>query len=190
MPRYLEPRQISSILNRCDRRSASGKRDHAILLLLARLGLRANEVATLSLSDIDWHSGRLMLRHTKTEQVSHLPLPVEVGEAIADYLKNGRPASTSRRVFLRTHAPLIGFSGSAAILPIVKRALMRAGIDATHKGPHLFRHSLATGLLRNGASLTEIGQLLRHQDLNSTRIYAKVDLTTLRALARKWPEKA
>jgi site-specific recombinase XerD len=188
LPGFLTPEQVQQALSHCDRQGAIGKRDYAILLLLARLGLRANEIVTLTLDDIDWRSGQLTLRHTKTEEKAHLPLPAEVGEALVDYLQNGRPNSLSRRVFLREMAPHIGFSDSSRIYWIARKTLTHAGVDTPRKGSHLFgRHSLATHLLRQGASLSEIGQLLRHKDLNSTRIYAKVDLTALRALVLPWP---
>jgi site-specific recombinase XerD len=187
LPRFLLPQQVQMVLDSCDRDSAQGKRDFAVLLLLARLGLRSKEVATLTLDNIDWHSGQFTLRNTKTELAVRMPLPIDVGEALADYLQNGRPHSVSRRVFIREQAPRIGFSSSSGIYDIVKCALARAGIDAPCKGPHLFRHSLATQLLRKGATLGEIGQLLRHQDPDTTRIYAKVDVSTLRGLSLPWP---
>jgi len=118
---------------------------------------------------------------------SQMPLPIEVGEAIATYLRQGRPACSSRQVFIRQKAPLVGFANSIAICTLVARALVRAGVDAPHKGAHLFRHTLATAMLRQGASLAEIGELLRHQSPQTTAIYAKVDLAALRSLAAPWP---
>jgi site-specific recombinase XerD len=187
LPLSLTSQQVQRVLDRCHCDSAVGKRDYAILLLFCRLGLRAKEVVDLSLDDIDWHSGLITLRRTKTEEVAHLPLSAEVGAALADYLQNARPKSLSRRVFLRDQAPRIGFAQSSSLHGIVKRAFMRADVEVTPRGPHRFRHYVATELLRQGASLTEIGQLLRHRDLNSTRIYAKVDLAALRALTFPWP---
>jgi integrase/recombinase XerD len=163
-----------------------GRRDYAILLLLARLGLRAGEVAGLALEDIDWEVGCLNVRG-KGGHRSALPLPAEVGEAIAAYLRVGRPASTSRFVFLRAKAPICGFQSSIAVLSVVRHALARAGIDTPRKGAYQFRHALACEMLRRGASLPDIGQILRHRSPQTTAIYAKVDLASLRPLALPWP---
>jgi integrase len=137
---------------------------------LARLGLRAGEVVALTLDDIDWEQGRITLR-SKGGRWAQLPLPAEVGEALACYLKQGRPHCASRRVFIRQRAPQVGFANSIAICSLVERALVRAKIDSPRKGAHLFRHTLATEMLRQGASLSEIGQLLRHQHPNTTTLY-------------------
>ena len=145
-----------------DRRTAMGRRDYAILLLLARLGLRSGEVAFLELDDIDWNAGKLSVRG-KSGQRSDLPLPKEVGKAIAAYLRHGRPQSTSRRVFLRAKAPIAAFEVACGVGSIVRHRLLRAGLDAPTYGAHQFRHGLATELLRQGASLGEIGELLGHR---------------------------
>lgn len=187
LPEYLLPDQVQKVLDACDRRTAVGRRDYAILLMLARLGLRANEIATLTLDDVDWQTGQISVQ-AKGRQRAQLPLPHEVGSAVVAYLQNGRPRSNSRRLFLRDLAPHSGFASSGGISMIAATALKRAGIQGVaHKGSHLFRHSLATALLRAGASLTEIGQILRHQDHDTTRIYAKVDIDSLRALSLRWP---
>jgi integrase/recombinase XerD len=186
IPRSLPVDQVELILAHCDRQTTTGRRDYAILLLLARLGLRAGEVASLTLDDIDWDAGYITVRG-KGGQWSQLPLPIDVGEAIALYLQNGRPPTTSRRVFMRVKAPVADFQGQQAVGSVVRHALIRAGIDAPHKGAHLFRHTLATGMLAQGASLAEIGELLRHRSPQTTTIYAKVDLTSLRTLALPWP---
>jgi site-specific recombinase XerD len=186
VPKFLEPSQVQRILDHCDRQTVFGRRDYAILLLLARLGLRASEVAFLKLEDIDWEAGQITV-HGKGGHSAQLPLPVDVGEAIAVYLQEGRPSCSSRSVFVRGRAPRRGFLGQDAIGSIVKHALARAGINSQHKGAHLFRHSLATQMLRQGASLAEIGEILRHRHPNTTAIYAKVDLTALRTLALPWP---
>jgi len=157
-----------------------------VLLLLARLGVRAGEVVHLRLEDINWEAGELLIRG-KSARIDRLPLPADVGRALACYLKRGRPRCSSRRVFLRTKAPRQGFSGSAAVDGIVDRALSRAQLDPGQRGAHLLRHSLATRLLRGGASLPQIGQILRHQLLQTTEIYAKVDREALRKLAQPWP---
>lgn len=186
IPRFLLPDQVELVLAHCNRQTAIGRRDYAILLLLAWLGLRAGEVAALTLDDIDWKAGYFTVRG-KGGQWTQMPLPVDVGEAIAIYLKDGRPSVTSRRLFLRGRAPAGGFRTQIGVSSVVKRALARAGIDSPHKGAHLFRHTLATRMLGQGASLAEIGELLRHRSPQTTAIYAKVDLTSLRTLALPWP---
>jgi site-specific recombinase XerD len=186
LPRYLAPGVVEKVLDTIDRSTSLGRRDYAVLLLLARLGLRASEVTTLCLQDIDWQSGVLTIRG-KARQRAQMPLPHEVGAAIGDYLQHGRPRSESRRVFLRQLAPQIGFSSAASVTMIARLALERARVDTPRKGAHVFRHTLATRLLRSGASLTQIGQLLRHHGHDSTRIYAKVDIEALRGLAVRWP---
>ena len=186
VPRSLEPGQVQQILASCDRQTAMGRRDYAILLLLARLGLRAGEVTHLRLDDIDWEDGRLSVRGKGGRQC-WLPLPVEVGESIAAYLKHGRPQVGSRYMFLRERAPIDGFKYARAVSSIVKHALARAGIDSPHKGAHQLRHTLASQMLRQGASLAEIGEILRHRNPQTTTIYAKVDLASLRPLSLPWP---
>jgi site-specific recombinase XerD len=187
LPTYMSPEQVQQALDGCDRRTATGRRDFAILMLLARLGLRANEVATLTFDAIDWRSGELLV-NGKGRQQTRMPLLPDVGAAIASYLQDGRPRSDSRRVFLRKDAPHVGFASSSSVFMVVNTALRRAGIQGfAHMGGHLFRHSLATELLQSGASLSEIGQVLRHRDQDTTRLYAKVDLDTLRRLSAAWP---
>ena len=186
LPKSLPPEKVESVLASCDRNTAVGRRDHAILLLLARLGLRGGEVATLTLEDIDWDKGLVTLSG-KGQQREALPLPEEVGKALVAYLRDGRPSCGTRRVFIRARAPHRAFSSTMAICDIVRRALARAGIDAPLKGAHLLRRSLACGMLKNGASLEEIGQILRHRHPETTQIYAKVDLEALRTLAPAWP---
>ena len=162
-------------------------RDHAILLLLARLGLRAGEVVALALDDLHWRAGEMTVRSSKRLPQDRLPLPKEVGEALATYIRRDRPAHPTRRVFLCTKAPRRGFTGPSTVSTIVCRALARAGLCPALKGAHLLRHSLATRMLRQGASLQEIGQVLRHRGVATTEIYAKVDIAGLRALAQAWP---
>ena len=187
VPKFLPAGTVQQILDHCDRNTPDGKRNYAVLLLLARLGLRACEIVALSLNDIDWDNGRITIRGNGGRW-AQLPLPVDVGEAVAIYLQTGRPRCLCRQVFLRHRAPLCGFAHSITVSTIVRRALTRAGIDSVRKGAHLFRHTLATDLLRKGVSLDEIGELLRHRSPNTTALYAKVDLTALRALALPWPE--
>ena len=186
LPKFIQPDQIQRVLNHCDRQTAKGRRDFAILLLLARLGLRACEIVGLTLDDIHWQAGKISIQG-KAKRPAMLPLPPDVGRAIAAYLKNDRPACSTRRLFICLRAPHRGFANSIAISTIVARSLKKAGIDCPHTGAHLFRHSLATQMLRQGATLSDIALLLRHRSLNTTTIYAKVDLTALHALAQPWP---
>jgi len=185
LPGFLEPEQVERLLRSCDRSNVGGRRDYAILLLLARLGLRAHEVRHLTLDDIKWASGEVLIRG-KGGREDRLPLPPDVGRAVAAYLKDGRPRCSCRRVFVRLLAPHEGLT-SPTIASVVERALTRAQISSTHRGAHLLRHSLATRMLRGGASLTQIGQILRHQRTDTTEIYARVDQNALRALAQPWP---
>jgi integrase/recombinase XerD len=189
LPRALSSEEVQQLLSRCDRHTAVGRRNWAILLLLARLGLRAGEVVGLRLEDLDWEAGELCIRSSGARS-DRLPLPHEVGAAVAEYLRLARPNCSSRRVFVRMRAPYRGFASSVAICCVVRRALERAGLDPPHKGAHLLRHSVATHLLRHGASLAEIGELLRHRNPQTTMIYAKVDLAALRPLALPWPGAA
>lgn len=186
IPRSISPEHAKQVLAHCNRQTAAGKRDYVILLLLARLGLRSGEIAALTLDDIDWEAG-LLLVHGKGGRVCQLPLPVDVGEAIAAYLQRGRPRSSSRCLFLCAKAPIRGLNNHGAVSLIVRHAFDRARIDSPRKGAHQFRHALATQMLRQGASLSEIGELLRHRSPETTRIYAKVDLNSLRTLALPWP---
>jgi len=186
VPKFLPADQIQRIVDACPRDTAVGKRNYAILLLLARLGLRAGEVVALTLDDIDWDAGLITICG-KSKRVAQMPLPVDVGTAIMDYLCHARRACASRRVFLRAKAPLTGFANSIAICSLVDRALARAGVESAYRGTHLFRHSLATHMLSQGASLPEIGDLLRHRRPDTTTIYAKVDLVSLRSIALAWP---
>jgi site-specific recombinase XerD len=187
LPTYMSAAQVQKVLDGCDRTTALGRRDYAILMMLARLGLRADEVVTLTLDDIDWRSGEMLVR-VKGRQRARMPMPPDVGAAVVAYLRDGRPMSSCRRLFLRILAPKVGFASGCAITMIAKTALERAGIRGyAHQGAHIFRHSLATELLRSGATLSEIGQLLRHESRDTTRIYAKVDIEALRTLSLPWP---
>jgi site-specific recombinase XerD len=186
VPKYLSENQGERLLDACDRTTATGRRDYAVLLLLSRLGLRAGEVVALEIDDIDWRAGEISVRG-KGSHHDRLPLPPDVGDALAEYLRQDRSACTTRRLFVRLRAPHCGFAGSGAIISIVRRALRRANLNPPVRGAHLLRHSLATGMLRKGASMAEIGQVLRHRSPSTTEIYAKVDFDALRALARPWP---
>ena len=184
LPQAITPSQETALLRACDRRRSTGRRDYAVILLLLRLGLRANEVATLRLDDIDWRAGQLTV-HGKGNRVDQLPLPVDVGEAIAAYLCRGRPRSaTAREVFLRVQPPPVGLT-RVGVSSLVAAAARRAGLGVVR--PRRLRHTAATDMLRAGASLPEVGQVLRHRSLGTTAIYARVDVERLRAIARPWP---
>jgi site-specific recombinase XerD len=186
VPRYLPAREVEHLLR--DARSGSSavaRRDFAILLLLARLGLRAGEVTSVTLDDVRWREGVIIVRG-KGGVHDRLPLVADAGRALARYLKE-RPPSASRRVFLCAHAPRRGFADSSVVSTIVARALTRAGIQSGPRGAHLLRHSLATTLVRRGASLAEIGEVLRHRSPSATEIYAKLDFDALRDVAMPWP---
>jgi site-specific recombinase XerD len=185
LPGHLSEKQIEKVLNTCDRKSAVGMRDYAVLMLLSRLGLRANEIVLLKLDDVNWHAGSLNIRG-KGRTLATLPLLPEAGAALSDYLQKARPKTDSRSLFVSTLAPHSHFSSSAGISGIATSALNRAKVTLERKGAHVFRHSLATNLLQAGATLAEIGQVLRHKSHDTTRIYAKVDIGGLRALAMPW----
>jgi site-specific recombinase XerD len=184
IPKSLPPGQVAQLLRSCDRSTPSGQRDYAILLLWARLGLRGGEVLAMTLDDLDWEHGEMVVRG-KGQRLERLPLPRDVGTALVHYLRHVRPACSSRTVFIRLKAPLRGLR-LTAICCVVRRALKRAGLNPDFKGAHLLRHSLATTMLRRGASLREIGQLLRHKQPTTTQIYAKVDIKALRGIALPW----
>lgn len=183
LPRGVPLATLARLLASCDRRTRLGRRDYAILLLLARLGLRAGEVAGLSLDDFDWRAGELVVRG-KGGRVDRLPVPADVGAAVAGYLHRGRPRSESRAVFLRVIAPAVGLTPTA-VSWVVYSACDRAGLSRI--GAHRLRHTAATEMLRAGASLTEVGQVLRHATVGTTAVYAKVDYIALRPLAPAWP---
>jgi integrase/recombinase XerD len=188
LPRYLPPEDVERLIASCDRTSAVGRRDRAILLLLARLGLRAGDIVHLRLSDIDWKDASIQVCG-KGRGHARLPLTQEVGQAIVAYLKKGRPRTNADTVFVSARAPLRPFASSDAVSTIVDRALCRAGVVRPSRGAaHLLRHSLATSLLRQGTSLEDIAAILRHSSLETTQIYAKVDIPSLRQIAQPWPE--
>jgi integrase/recombinase XerD len=188
VPKYIKPEEIESLLESCDRSSSVGRRNYSILLLIARLGLRAGEIVALELGDISWRTAEFTIRG-KGQFRDRLPLPQSVGEALAIYLKTDRPKCSTRKVFVRMRAPYRGFKDSSTVSTIVRRAVEKSGLITPTKGAHLLRHSLATGMLRKGASMVEIGELLRHRSPNSTEIYAKVNIEGLRSIVRIWPGK-
>ena len=186
VPVSFGPAEVARLLASCDRRTTFGRRDHAVLTLLARLGLRAGEVAALELADIDWRAGELVARG-KGRREERLPLPVDVGEALAGWVRRGRPRCGCTAVFTRVRAPHRRLT-SGGVSHIVRAACARAGLPAVHA--HRLRHTAATEMLRAGASLPEVGQVLRHASVLSTAIYAKVDHDRLRTLALPWPGTA
>lgn len=184
LPRSLEPGEVQRLLEACDRRTRAGRRDFAMLTLLVRLGLRAGEVRSLNLGDIDWRAGEIVVRG-KGNRVERLPLPADVGEALAAYLRHGRPLTAQgRTVFVRVRAPH-GPLSSAGVTNVVMQAASRAGLGRVNA--HRLRHTVATQMVRSGVPLPEVGQVLRHRRLLTTAIYAKVDREGLRLLARSWP---
>jgi len=183
LPRGIAAGQVRLLLDSRDRSTPVGRRDYAIVSLLSRLGLRCGEVAGLDLEDVDWRASELVVRG-KGSRIDRLPLTCDVGEALADYLRHGRPRGFGRAVFLHAHAPLTRLS-PGNVSDVVKRACKRAGIARV--GAHRLRHTVASELLSRGAGLVEIGQLLRHQDLRTTAVYAKVDRQALSRLALPWP---
>jgi integrase/recombinase XerD len=183
LPKGLGPGSVAKLLASCDRRRTVGRRNYAVLLLLARLGLRAGEVAALGLGDVDWRAGEILVRG-KGGRYDRLPLPADVGQALVSYLRR-RPRGGDQALFLRAVAPA-GAVSSSAVSKIVRGACARAGLPSV--GAHRLRHTAATEMLKAGASLAEIGQVLRHREEKTTAIYAKVDRASLRTLARPWPE--
>ena len=183
VPRSISHAEVEALLASCDRRTTFGRRDFAALVLMVRLGLRVGEVADLALDDVDWRSGEIIIRG-KGNRVERLPLPVDVGEALAGWIRRGRPCCDSRAVFTRVRAPHRQLS-VAGVGAIAKSAALRAGLSGVNA--HRLRHTAATGMLAAGADLTEIGQVLRHTSMLTTAIYAKVDDAALRPLAFPWP---
>lgn len=183
LPRAISTAQVRRLLAGCDRSDAMGRRDLAMLTLLARLGLRSVEIARLEIGDIDWAEGEILVRG-KARRRERLPLPQEVGEALVAYLREGRPRTEARQVFLTCRAPVRPIRPDL-VSDVVRRACLRA--DIAPVGAHRLRHALASEMLRQGASLVEISQVLRHRDLATTAIYAKVDLGALRQVAQPWP---
>jgi site-specific recombinase XerD len=183
IPRGLARRDVDALLRACDRRQPAGRRDHAVLVTLLRLGLRATELAQLTLDDIDWRAAEVNVRG-KGRRDERLPLPADVGAAIVGYLRRGRPPTDRREVFLSAIAPVHGL-GRGGVSSIVRRACRRAGV--TPVGAHRLRHTLACEMVRAGVPLPAIGQVLRHRGLSSTAVYARADVDQLRTLARAWP---
>ncbi len=186
IPKAISPEHIQAVLTHCDRDTQIGRRDYAILTILKHLGLRSGEIVALTLDDINWDVGSITV-NGKGGQSACLPLPTEVGEAIADYLQQGRKNGRERTLFLRTIAPVRGLGAQQTIGTIVNAAITRADVNTPSRGANQFRHAVATNLLRHGATLNEIGRLLRHKHTKTTNIYAKVDIEALRTLGMPWP---
>ena len=188
LPRYLQPEEVEQVVSCCNPKSPVGRRNRAILLLLARLGLRAGDIVQLRLSDINWRDAEICVSGKGQREV-RLPLTQEVGSALVAYLKDGRPRIDTDVLFIRSRAPFRAFRSHKAVSAIVERAMSRAGITCQSRGAaHVLRHSAATSMLRQGASLQDIAVLLRHRSIETTQIYAKVDVNALREIAQPWPE--
>ena len=190
LPRYIGVHEIERLIASCDLSAPHGVRDRAILLLLARLGLRAGDILTMRLGDIEWEQATLRVRGKARREI-RLPLPQDAGDALLAYLERARPLAACDQVFLRSSAPYRPFSGSSVVSGIVRLALTRAGIEsAPSKGANLLRHSAATAMLRGGATLDMVGTVLRHRSPDTTAHYAKVDITALQQIAQPWPGDA
>lgn len=187
LPRGISPVAVRALLSSCDRRRPIGRRDYAILMLLCRLGLRGGEVVGLTLDDIDWRAGEIVVAG-KGGRRDRLPFPADVGAALVNYLRQDRPRIGGRAVFVRQFAPIRGLATTGAIRSVLARACHRAGI--AYVNPHRLRHTLASEMLAAGVSLGDIGQVLGHRGSVVTATYAKVDLQALRMVARRWPEVA
>ena len=186
LPRYLPSADVERVIATCNRDTAVGLRDRAAILLLARLGLRAGDILNMHLGDIDWTHATVRVSGKSRYEVK-LPLTQEVGDAVLDYLRRGRPPVQDTHLFIRMQAPWRSLRVSA-VSAIVARAIARAGVEAPFRGAHVLRHSAATGMLRQGATLQQVGAVLRHKYLDTTAHYAKVDVQRLRDIALPWPE--
>lgn len=188
LPRYLQSEEVELVIASCDPATPVGKRDRAILLLLARLGLRAGDLVHLRLGDIDWKEAGICVSG-KGRRQTWMPLTQEVGDAIASYIRDGRPQTAADALFIRSRAPFQALANHSAISMIAAQAMRRAGVVCPSRGAaHVLRHSVATSMLREGASLQEIAGVLRHRSTATTEIYAKVDVVTLQQIAQPWPE--
>jgi site-specific recombinase XerD len=188
LPQYLQEEEVERLISSCDPESPVGRRDRAILLLLARLGLRAGDIVQLKLEDVDWKDAEIQVSGKGRREV-RLPLTQEVGGALVAYLQHSQPRTNTDALFVHSRAPFCGFSSHCAVSVIVTRAMRRAGVTCQCRGAaHVLRHSVATSMLRQGASLQDIADILRHRSIATTQIYAKVDVVALRQIAQPWPE--
>lgn len=188
LPRALSDQQLAALLGSFDHWTALGRRDYAMTLCMAQMGLRAGEVATLSLDAVDWRAGTLRLARAKERRTSVLPLPAQVGRALVSYLRNGRPPAQGRQIFVRHWAPVGEPMTSSGVSAVVRRAFARARIGVAIRGAHVLRHTAATRMVRAGVSLKEVADLLRHRSLDTVMIYTKLDLPRLAEVAQPWPE--
>ena len=188
LPQSLTNEQVAALLASFDRSTASGRRDYAITVCLAMLGLRIGEVVGLRLDDVDWSGAILSISPGKTRRTAQLPLPSDVGEAIVEYVRNGRPVTTDRHIFVTHHAPRGRALSRNGASSDIRRAFQRAGIEAPCRGPHSLRHTVASRMVAHGMSLKHVADVLRHRSLDSAFIYTRIDLPTLRAVAMPWPQ--
>ena len=188
LPRYLQTEEVERVIAACDSATPAGKRDRAILLLLARLGLRAGDIVQLRLADLDWKEATISVSG-KGRRQTLMPLTQEIGDAIARYITDGRPETAADALFIRSRAPFRALANHCAVSMIAAQAMHRAGVVCPSRGAaHVLRHSIATSMLRQGASLQDIAGVLRHRSTATTEIYAKVDVVALRQIAQPWPE--
>jgi site-specific recombinase XerD len=187
LPKHLSDDEVARMLNACDRRTSGGLRDRALLMLLARLGLRAAEALHLTLDDIDWKEGRILIRAGKAHRERILPLSHEVGSALVAYLKKGRPKSPLTTIFLRCRPPYGPLKRSSSVTAVAKSHMERAGVSTVGRAAHALRHTAATGMVSRGASFKEVADVLGHQCLVTTAIYAKLDVGRLAEVALPWP---
>jgi len=188
LPRYLQSDEVERVIASCDAATSMGKRDRAILLLLARLGLRAGDIVQLRLGDIDWKEAGICVSG-KGRRQTLMPLTQEIGDAIADYIKDGRPRAAEDTLFIRSRAPFRALANHCAVSMIVVQAMRRAAVTCPSRGAaHVLRHSVASSMLRQGSSLQDIADVLRHRSVATTEIYAKVDVLMLREITQPWPE--
>jgi site-specific recombinase XerD len=188
LPRYLQPDEVEQVITSCDPATPIGRRDRAILLLLARLGLRAGDIVQLRLGDLDWKEAVIHVSG-KGRRQTLLPLTQEIGDAVVTYIQDGRPQTAADALFIRSYAPFRALGDHSAISMIVAQAMRRAGVTCPSRGAaHALRHSVASSMLQQGSSLQEIAGVLRHRSITTTEIYAKVDVVTLRQIAQPWPE--
>jgi len=185
---WLTSSDVKQLLHSIDRSTPTGKRDYAVVLCMAHLGMRVGDVARLSLDDIDWHEGTVRVANHKPDRPDCLPLPRRLGKALVDYLKKGRPASPRREIFLRHNHPRGAPVMSATLQGVMLNIWRRAGFGETFRGTHILRHSLATRMRQKGVDLKSIADVLGHQSIQTTALYAQVDLPALRAMAQPWPE--
>jgi site-specific recombinase XerD len=188
LPDRASTEQVNAVLACCQDGTAVGLRDHAVLLLLARLGLRALEVVRLTFDDIDWHGGVLLVRAGKARRERRLPLTEEVGTALVAYICGGRPRTSTRVIFLHAQPPHRPWHGASAVSQLVHHRLLQSGYPAEPcRGAHLFRHTVASQMVNAGVSFKDVAAVLGHQSLATTGLYAKLDLDNLKRVALPWP---